>query len=307
MSQRSHELATQLFRSQFQSAYEESSQLEGRVMTLTGQHDAAVHFPVIGTAKSRQRGSQQEVVVSNIGNKRPMAVLTPMEAFDLVDKQDRYITNVDLLAAYGKPLGATLGRQKDVRVIDVLRSYDPNAYSRPGMTSSNYGDTHEIETENVGAISAKDIAKAVARLKNESVWMAGGKCTAVVPALQFEQMSQDEKWANRDFWEGTRVTQDAILNRAYGCDVVFYAQGAIDNEQDEGALKTATINSVANQPTEWFVFVQNAVGLAISAVETLGVVEWIPMRRSHLVGGESSAGATRIQNSGIIVGSIKTS
>lgn len=299
MSLRSHELAVQQYAAQFQSAYETGSQLIDCVKVRRGVQAEAVHFPVFGTAKSTTRDTSDDVARANIGNARPMVVLEPCESFDYVDKQDRHITNVDLLMGYAIPLGNALSRQYDERILRALRTWNTSAYTRPGLSAAS--TSHLIETAASNIVGPRDVAKAVAVLRNESVTrISNYDMTLVVPALQFEQMSQQDKWSSNDFIQGNRTTRDAMMNRIYGCRVIFFESGSIVD--DAGNVDTDDGGMADN---EWYVFAKEAVGLAVGAVETLGVVEWIPQKRSHLVGGESSAGATRIQNAGIIKGTIK--
>ena len=96
------------------------------------------------------------------------------------------------------------------------------------------------------------------------------------------------KLASSDYLDG-KVTQSSKFNDLYGCDVVFIGQKA----------RTAGHGALDND-AHAYIFANKSIGLAVGTTVQMGVVEWVPNRRSYLIGAEANAGAVRINNDGIV-------
>ena len=294
MSTEARNLAIAAFRAAAEDAYETGSKLRGTVMEISGVMAETQRFPVIGVTDSVERQSQGEVVPANIGNAKPTATLRPRERFEFLDTMDRAITNVDLMRGYGRACGKSVARQFDEDIIKVLSVYDGTAYSRPGLAAN-------VATITTGAsqkIGAADIAKAVAMLMDEDVGAEDPEsCTFAFAASEFENLATDELLSSMDYVQG-RVTESARFGKFYGCMPVSIGQA--NRREGHGKFKVVNGKPVA------YVYAKNSVGLAVGTVENMSVVEWMPSRRSWMVGAETLAGATRIQNAGIVEIQLKT-
>ena len=312
-------LAIEAYRATFEEAYQSGSRYRGRVMEKTGVEALVEHMPVIGVADTNQRTSGQDVTLANLDNARPMARLKPWEAFDLIDKQSKAVTNVDDMRAYGMTLGKSVSRQFDEPIFQALEKFDPLAYSRPGMAdgvttttgatgAGQYGNpeaTHAVATTNAanwthviasatqGQVVAADIAKMRTALLAEDFDVDAQDVTFAYDHSLFNSLSQDDKLRSFDFLQqgaGTgNVTATGEFGQIYGAMPI--GVGGRGRRAGHGKIPT----------NRAYMFVRNAIGLCVGTTENLGVFDWIPMKRGWLIGGEANAGATRIQNAGIVV------
>ena len=286
-SPNSHQnLAIDAFRAAVELGYQNGSLLMDTVQIQRGVMAQSYRFPVTGQVDAGNRGSKQEVQVSSARSAKPTALLTPRESWDYIDKQDDAITNAQWMSAQGEVHGKAISRQYDEDILKVAHVYDGNAYSRDGLTSNLV-----YETADSGEIDTDDLIECVAMLKDED---ADADCHFVFPAIQFKTFAKELKAAYWAFQSGTEQLKQGNFGTMYGC--VPHPIPQQTRRTGHGKLADKT----------FYVWNKNAIGLAIGTTETLGVVEWVPHRRSWLIGGEANAGATRIQNAGIVVGTIKT-
>lgn len=294
-------LAIEVYRQSFWSAYQSGSKLRDRVYVEEGVEALVKHMPVFGSVDTNQRNAGEDVTIIDTPNARPLAMLKPWESFGLVDKQVNAITNVDLMRGKGMQHGKAVARQMDEPIIDSLNAFNANAYSRPGMTVSTYGDltatkgtrpgTHVLDTAG-STIVAKDIARMKAALLAEDFDVDEQDVTFVYDALQFSELASDEVLSSFDYLQQgsgrDNVTATSRFGMIYGAKPI--AIGNRGRRDGHGQIPD----------NKCFMFVRNAVALAVGTTENMGVLDWIPMKRSTLVGGECNAGATRTQNAGIV-------
>ena len=288
MSQHIRDLAIEAFRSSAETAYQMGSKLREHVFEISGVEAEVQHFPVFGTTDATVRQSQQDVVPSNLTNKRPKAVLTPRESFDYLDRQDQALTNVDTMRAYGMIHGKAVSRQYDADIISVLGTYDGEAYSRtdPALSANlTYATTS-------GMFDHGDIAVPRGMLMDEMDDDASEDICLVYPAASFHLLATDVRLASMDYMQGTQapgVTKTGKFMEIYGVKPIFIGNNA--RRTGHGALPANTA----------YMFHKRAIGLATGTVERLGVVAFIEQKRSWMIGAEANAGATRINNGGIVV------
>ena len=304
-------LAIEVYRATMEEAYQSGSKLRGRVMEKTGVEALVDHLPVIGVADTNQRASGQDVTFANLENARPTVRLKPWEAFDRIDKQSKAVTNVDDMRAYGMTLGKAVSRQFDEPIIESLKAFSTEAYTRPGMQNTTpatratyYGNpdsargtanadgTHVIHSAEANKIQGEDIAKMKAALMAEDFDVDEQDVTFVYDALQFSEMASDEILSSFDYLEQgsgrDNVTATSRFGMIYGAKPI--AIGNRGRREGHGRLP-------ANRA---YMFVRNAVGIGVGTTENMGVFDWMPIKRGWLVGGEANAGAARIQNAGIV-------
>ena len=285
-------LAADRYRASAQLAFQSGSRLRSRVTEISGVRGKRQDFPVFGTGDSTQRDSQAEITPANLSTSQPWATLHPIEWFDLIDRQDAALTEVDAAGPAGTVAGRACGRKIDNHIIEALKNYDSDAYSRAGLTA---GLSHT--TTNTGEITADDLATVAAMIMDETD-DEDVELTLVAPALQFAVWAKDEKLANMDYLQqgkGTgNVTVTGRFGQIYSMMPILIGQKA--RRDDHGKLPD----------NRAYVFDKKCVGLAIGTLENMGIIDFVAMRRSVLVGAETKAGATRINNSGIIEVIIKT-
>ena len=295
-SPNSHQnLAIDAFRAAVELGYQNGSLLMDAVQVQRGVMAQSYRFPVTGQVDAGSRGSKQEVQVSSARSSKPTAYLTPWESWDYIDKQDDAITNAQWMASQGEVHGKAISRQYDEVILAKARDYDSNAYSRDGLTANLAYTTVANDT-----IDTDDLIECVAMLKDED---ADADCQFVFPAIQFKSFAKELKDAFWAFQAATEPLKEGNFGRMYGCVPRPIPQQT--RRPGRGKLNLQATGANAGRSNEFFVWNKNAIGLAVGTTETLGVVEWVPHRRSWLIGGETNAGATRIQNAGIVVGTIK--
>ena len=287
-------LGIDAFRAAVDPSYQTGSKLRALVTEEPDVMAQSYRWSVAGTTDTRSRGSAQEIVPDDAGSATPTAYLESMESFNYNDIQDLAITNARWMAQEGTLRGKAVGRKHDGLIIGALAQWDPNAYILPGLVEANM----TLETGTIGKIGSADMAEAVSRLMDNAVGDdAEDDCTFVFPARQFVNLTQDDKLVSMDYLEqgqGTdNVTRTAIFRTIYGCRVIFIDQKA--RRMNHGRLAD----------NQWFCFAKSAVGLATGTTERLGIVEWVVHRQSWLIGARANAGATRLQNAGVIMGTIK--
>ena len=236
---------------------------------------------MIGVTDAQERASQADIVPANLGNARPTANLRTREAWDYVDGMDQAMTNVRALPAYGSTLGMAVSRQFDEDIIQAF-PWSATAYSRPGLTAIHEHTT----TANMG-LQAADLAEAIAILMDEEIASSEEDCTFVYPARQFAKLAGDIKLASMDYMQG-RVTETSKFTDIYGCTPVFIGQGA----------RRAGHGRLADNKA--YVFARNAIRSRDRTIERMGVLEWVPHKRSWMVGGRPWAAQPRLQNAGIV-------
>ena len=210
-------LAVDIFRSNAQMAFQSGSRLRDRVYTETGVQAETVHFPVFGTGDARTRASQADIVPANLANKRPSVKLEPFEWFDLLDRQDTALTNVDAARNYGIVAGRALGRQFDQHIIagalqpGAGNANVSNAYSRSGMPAGGLAFT----TAGSGLLGIEDLGKAAAMIMDE-VDGDAMDLTLVAPALQFEEWSKDDKFLRMEYLQQGRGQSNVMVTGNFG-------------------------------------------------------------------------------------------
>ena len=290
-------LAIEAFRASAQMAFQSGSRLRSRVMTESGVQAETYHFPVFGTGDARTRASQADIVPANLSNKRPKCSLEPFEWFDLLDRQDTALTNVEASRNYGMVAGRAVGRQFDEHIIksalDATAANVSNAYSRSGMGANGL----QMTTTNNNKLGSADMAKACSMILDE---IDGDMVdlTLVAPALQWETWTQDDKLISMDYLQQgagrQNVTMTGRFGTIYGFTPVLIGQAA--RRDGHGKLPA----------NKCYLFDRNCVGLVVGTTENIGIMEWVPYKRSMMIGAEANAGACRINNSGIVEITIKT-
>ena len=288
MSVHLRNLAIEAYRATAEAAFQSGSKLRDRVMVISGVEAEKQRFPVIGVTDANQRQSGADVTPTNVGNAKPEADLTPDEAFDYLDRQDTALTNVDAMRGYGMSHGKAVSRQFDAKIVAALAVAYANsqAYKHPGMTAVNNVNVASGGKFDAAAISA--IAEALMEWDFDPTME---EVTLVYPASRFSDMAEETKFASMDYMQGTGapgVTKTGRFEEIYGMKPIFI--GNKGRRAGKGKL----------QDNRAWAFCRRAVGLAVGTTERMGVVEWVPQKRSWLVGAECNSGAVKIQEAGVV-------
>ena len=297
MSQHLRNLAIAAFKATLDPAYQSGSKLRAAVTEISGVEAETQRFPVIGVTDSNERGTAEDVIPRNVQNAKPTAALTPDESFDYLDRQDTALTNVDAMRGYGMTHGKAVARRYDAKIIGAISasfvaSGGTGPYNHPGLTAIN------TVNASTGGINAANLASAMEMLMDWDFDVDAEMVTLAYPSSQFSNMADEMKFASMDYMQGTGapgVTKTGRFEEIYGCKPVFIGQrgrqqGKGTSFQRQGALP----NNRA------YLFCKSAVGLAVGTTERLGVVEWVPQKRSWLVGAECNSGAIKIQEAGVV-------
>ena len=309
MSRYLSDLEIDAFRETAELAYQKGSKLRGTVFEMSGVMARYQHFPVFGTADAENRGSQADVTPANVQNARPMATLDPHESWDYLDRQDQAVTNVDTMKAHGEIHGKAVSRQYDADIIGAAAGPTAGAYSRAGLSSISGtgisfsatpnadGHTGIIFDASTGGLNAANLATVMSILMDEMDEI-DNECYLAYPASQFSQIAGEARFASFDYLQQgvgqDNLTATAMFNKVYGCTPIFIGQNARRRGHGQLGQNATGVNTTA------YLYSKKAIGLAIGTTERLGVVEWVPQKRSYLVGAETNAGAARINNGGIV-------
>ena len=294
MSQHLRNLAKTAFEERAMDAVQTGSKLRSRVMEKTGVVGDAKRFSVIGVVKATTRGSSEDVVPANVANAKPTAQLTPSSSYDYIDNVDEAFTDVDAMRAYGYTHGKAVARDFDRKIFDALDDYDTNAFSHPGMTQTIGAQTVSNTKGTANKLDAVKLAAAVSMLMDYDYEISDEELTLAYPAISFEELAEEEKFASSRFVTDM-VTETAKFRKLY--NVMPIPIGNAGRAGGGGHLPGA---DKAARDKYAYLFARSAVGLATSTLDNPSVMVEVPQKRSVLIGAECAAGATRIQNAGIV-------
>ena len=301
MAGQDRNFAEAAFRSAAMNAWETGSKLRDRVMVQTGVEAETDRHYVIGTTEGNQRGSGQDVSDANVQNAKPTAMLTPDENFNYLDRQDRALYKVEVMRGYGKASGNAVARRLDAKVIPELAKsfadWTTNAgglgpYIHPGMTEKN-----SVDASN-GGLNSANMAEAKEMLMEWDFDVDMEELTLLYPASEFSKMAAEMRFASMDYMQGTGapgVNKTGRFEEIYGMKPIFIGQKA----RKRGATGEY-IHNGALPDNRAYVFAKSSVGLSIGVTERMGVVEWVPQKRSWMIGAECNSGAVVTQAAGIV-------
>ena len=289
MSKHLIDLGKRTYEARARVGVQSGSKLKSRVTLRENVMGLEKRFDVIGGTKSRSRGSAEDVVPAHLANAGPLAKLTESSSWDYIDNFDEKATDVDAMRAYGYSHGKAVARDFDTKIIACLAAYNSEAYSHPGISGQR-----QVNIAANGKITAENWAEGMSMLMDYDYDLAMEDLTFVFPGTRYSDIVAEEKFSNRDYlgnWIGSGATPSQILG------AVPIAVGNAIRTHWGGALST-TDKATADKRA--YLFVRDAVGLAVSSLDNPAVIEWVPQKRSTLVGAECAAGCTRIENAGII-------
>ena len=300
MAGQDRNFAEAAFRSAAMNAWETGSKLRDRVMVQTGVEAETDRHYVIGTTEATQRDSGQDVVDANIQNAKPTATLTPDENFNYLDKQDRALYKVEVMRGYGKASGKAVARKTDAKIISAISAAFSTTnplgpYIHPGMTGKNAVTTTGGAT---GGLNSAALAEAKEKLMEWDFDVDMEELTLLYPASEFTRMAQEVRFASMDYMQGTGapgVNKTGRFEEIYGMKPIFIGQTA----RRRGKGNAYTTNG-ALPNARAYVFAKSAVGLSIGVTERMGIVEWVPQKRSWMIGAECNSGAVVLQWAGIV-------
>ena len=276
------DLAIAAFKAEAQMAYSTASKLRDKVMEISGVTGESQRFPVVGTAEAEAVNGTDPVMAQAIRDAKPTAYMTPQGSYARISKFDTFFTNVDLARQRGRACTNGYGRKIDESIIEALKTYDGNAYSRDGLTA-----TQSVKSGTANKYTKQGVISAYSNLMDEGIAEDAGEVCLVASWKHFESLGQITDFTSGDFVEKGAVGKGR-LPELYGMNVVlidFAGRRAGYGRLDEN---------------RGYVFAKNAVGLAVNEGEQMGIMDWDPDRRAWLVGSEGSFDATRVQNAGII-------
>ena len=281
--------AEESFARQIELGYNAGSKLKDRVTHEMNVVGRSHQFDVLGTVESTGHNPGDEVTLTDPGTATPTARLRRKFSFNVLEQYDIGMSDVPKLSRYGRQHGNAVGRAFDADIIEALKTFSTDAYTRSGLTAS----TLRVTTAGSGVINGDDIRKARGLLVNEALGAdIDDDVTLVVGGDQWEHIAGDEKVASMDYaaqGEGTgNVTRTAMFSPLYGCHIVTIPQESRIDGHGKLDDKRA------------YMFARSAIGLASGSIEDMSVMEWVAMRRGYLVGAECFAGACRVQNAGVV-------
>ena len=201
------------------------------------------------------------------------------------------------VAAYTS--GKAVARRLDAKVIPELnktiaqyRSGGLGPYIHPGLTTKN------TVAAASGGLNSANLASAKEMLMEWDFDVDMEELTLLYPAAQFTNMAAEVRFASMDYMQGTGapgVNKTGKFEEIYGMKPIFIGQKARKRGNTGQYLHNGALPD-----NKAFVFAKSAVGLSIGVTERMGIVEWIPQKRSWMIGAECNSGAVVLQAAGIV-------
>lgn len=270
MSRKISQVFQDFFDSEVKRAYGDSSVLQDKVYTRGNIVGKRVAFRKKGKGMATRHIPGADVTAMNVNYDQVWCDLEDWEAYDYVDKFDAKKINFNEVTELAEVAADCLGLRIDQIIIDKMAAgYD--------ATKMKVGTTNT-------ALTVATLRKAVKKLNGNGV--PSSERYFAHTAQQLDDLLGTTEATSKDY-NSVQALVDGELKRFLGLTFVMIA------ERDEGGLP------VSGNDVTGFVWHKRAVGFS-KAQDLETSMDWIPEKRSYLVGGDFSAGATVIDDRGVV-------
>ena len=291
-------LGINAYRTGVDEAYQSGNLLHDRVMVSDNVEAETERWNVSGMVGTQRRGRTQEIAPQDPGSAGPIAVLEPRESFNYQDINTLKVTNARWMGNEGRIHGHAVARSVMADIVSAVSAWNTAAYTLPGLTAA------DMTMAATSSVTSAKMAEAIGLLMDNAVFGMGGptECTFVMPASQFQHMTQEERLASMDYLEQGQktgnVTATGRYTTIYGAKVIFVDQKMRD--------AVATVDDAQGKlpDNRWYCFVKSAIGLSEGTTKNLAIHDWVAHRQSYLLGARANCGAVRIQNAGVVIGQL---
>lgn len=237
------------------------SLLRNTVRTVTGV-GSTYRFPLMDSVSAvRNKARHADITPANINHDNVTVTLTDVVVGEYIDDFDAFKTNVDLRNSYTEVLVAAMSRELDALIIEALNA----------STNSAIGVSNTLNK--AGLIK---LGKAL----DENDVPEGDRFAAISTGAK-EDILSDTTLTSKDYIEQNMLSKGMVEN-VMGFNLIHHT-----------GLPADTAGKRDN-----FFYHKSAVGLAIGQ-EMKVDVDWVPVKRAHLIALSMSAGATIIRPEGV--------
>ena len=270
MSRKISQTFQDFFDSEVKRAYGDYSVLQDKVYTKGNIVGKRVAFRKKGKGMATRHIPGADVTAMNVTYEQVWCELEDWEAFDYVDKFDAKKINYNEVTELAEVAADCLGLRIDQIIIDKMAAGYDTVKMKVGTTNT--------------ALTVATLRAAVRKLNANSV--PSTERYFAHTAQQLDDLLGTTEATSKDF-NSVQALVDAELKRFLGLEFVMIG------ERDEGGLP------VSGDDVTGFVWHKRAVGFS-KAQNLETSMDWIPEKRSYLVGGDFSAGATVIDDRGVV-------
>lgn len=270
MSRKISQTFQDFFDSEVKRAYGDYSVLQDKVYTKGNIVGKRVAFRKKGKGMATRHIPGADVTAMNVTYEQVWCELEDWEAFDYVDKFDAKKINYNEITELAEVAADCLGLRIDQIIIDKMAAGYDTAKMKVGTTNM--------------PLTVATLRAAVRKLNANSV--PSTERYFAHTAQQLDDLLGTTEVASKDY-NSVQALVDAELKRFLGL------QFTMIGERDEGGLP------VSDNGVTGFVWHKRAVGFS-KAQNLETSMDWIPEKRSYLVGGDFSAGATVIDDRGVV-------
>jgi hypothetical protein len=263
-----------LFDAEVKQAYQAQQQLMGTCRSRTGVVGSTVQFPKIGKGVAGIRIPQTDVTPLNVAHTNVSATLADFAAPEYTDIFDQTHVNYEERNELVQVVAGAIGRRADQIKLDAL------AASSTSLTVSN-------------DIGGTDSNLNVAKIRESKRLMDGNNVPAsdrffLMSADGLANLLSETEISSSDF-----NTVKALVNGQV--DTFLGFKFIMMGDRDEGGL---AIDGSSDRTT--FAWHKDALGYAESMAQGTEI-NYVAEKTSWLVTGKLSAGATAIDDEGIVI------
>jgi len=264
-----NQVAVQEFRDQFQILYQAPRQITGTTLEVHGVVGDAYKWPQMGPATMLPRGAPSSAIpASDVTHPRITTTFLEFVLNTPTDKFQQAEVNADEMSALAVQHIKAIGRREDQFVINAA---DVSSASTIVDSGTN--------------LTVDKLREASAQLNAANVDMDDR--TILIHANNLRSLLNEEEVTNSDF-NTIKALVAGQLNTFMGFKFI-----TIGDRPNEGGLpKTGNIRTC-------FVYNKMAMGMVWQLDPTVEV-DWKPELRSHLTISALSAGASALQDAGIV-------
>lgn len=251
-------------------AYGQTGMLQGTVRTKAGVIGKSVYFRKKGKGLASRHVPMAERTSMNIDFNQVECPLQEWEAYDFVDKLSMKKINFGEIQELAGCAGDALGLRKDQLVIDALK----DGYDTANMSVGTAADKLTVGT----LIDAKTKLDDLGVPATDRVFLHS--------AQQLNDLLNTTQITSGDY-NAVKALVNGEITSFLGFKFMCIAQ------RDEGGLPSDGTSNTG------FIYTKDAVGLALGQ-DISTEMAWLPDRGAWIVGGDFSAGATVIDDQGVI-------
>ena len=266
------------YESEVKLAYQQmGSKLRNTVRLKTNVTGSTVTFQKLGKGSASQKSRNGDVPVMNAVHSTASATMADWYAADYVDKLDELKTNIEERQVVVQTGAFGLGRKIDALVISAITASLGSSY----QNSTAYGGYGSSAYNNALQDAVMEGFKA---LNDQDVPDDGGRICLVGPH-QWNHLLKVTEFASSDYIGPNTLPWLAGTQAKRWLNTLFMMHTGL-----------GTANSAASRIC--LMYHKTAVGLGEGQSVT-SMIDWVPTKAAHLVDNMMSAGAIRIEDTGV--------